>query len=488
MAEYTNKFLSQDGLAKFWGLIKTKFVADIDVNVTDTGAAFTITKGDGISNTLIIPAAGLNADGTTYHAGIMTADQAKTVAEFSDGVTKLVPFTDLKVNGTSTTLTNRAANIDLVYDSTAKQIQLVDLNKMVDSKATVLTSIDATDFIKDGMLESADIIVAEGGDLAGKTVLRLTWNTDSGKDVTDIDVSDMFLPYGAAADGGLSLVDRVFSIELAADVEGDKNYLKVDVNGLATTGIDDAISTAANKALEDAKTYTDTLVGELPDGVTTVVGAIDAAAAAAEKYTNGKIAEVNKIIEENEKVTSEALNDLDTRVKGLEAIDHDKILTDAKAYTDDRLGDIPADTTVKDYVDDEVAKANNVAITAVQDVVAGSTYVSVERPTTGADVNKVTVDLAAETKTKIDGAVQSVTAGTGIAITGDGTDVVVALNADSIASLAAADKAVQTISVDQNQSILKATRAEGSNAVVLTLDLVALTDTEIEAIVNGTNA
>lgn len=484
MAEYTNKFLSQAGLAKFWELIKTKFVGSISLNTTDAGAAFTITKGDGTTNTLTIPAA------TPTSAGIMTAAQAATVDNFSAGVNALIPFTDLKVSGTSTTLTNRAANIDLVYDSTAKQIQLVDLNKMVDSKATVLTSIDATDFIKDGMLESADIIVAEGGDLAGKTVLRLTWNTDSGKDVTDIDVSDMFLPYGAAADGGLSLTDRVFSIKLAADVEGDKNYLKVDANGLATTGIDNAITTAAGKALEDAKAYTDDLVGELPDGVTTVVGAIDAAAVAAEKYTDGKIAEVNKAIEDNEKVTSESLNDFNTRVGVLEAIDHDKILTDANAYTDGRLGAIPADTTVKDYVDDEVAKANGVAITAVQDVVAGSDYVSVTRPATATegDVNEVTVDLAAATKNKIDGAVQSVTNGTGIAITGDGTDVVVALNADSIASLEAANSAVQTISVDQNQSILKATRAEGSNAVVLTLDLVALTDTEIEAIVNGTNA
>lgn len=481
MAEYTNKFLSQDGLAKFWKLIKTKFVADIDVNVTDAGAAFTITKGDGTKDTsVVIPAA------TTTTAGIMTAAQAQVVDNFKAGVDALIPFTALKVSGTSTTLTNRAANIDLVYDSVAKQIQLVDLNKMVDSKATVLTSIDATDFIKDGMLESADIIVKEDG----KTVLRLTWNSD-GNDQTDIDVSDMFLPYGAAADGGLSLVDRVFAIKLAAGAEGDKNYLKVDANGLATTGIDTAIATAADKALTDAKTHTNTLIGGAlgGDGETkTVKGYVDAASAAAQQYTNGKIAEVNKVIEENEKVTSESLNDLNTRVGVLEAIDHDKILTNAKAYTDDRLGAIPDDTTVKGYVDAEVAKANGVAITAVQDVVAGSTYVAVTRPTEGADVNKVTVDLAAGVKTKIDGAVQSVTNGTGIAITGDGTDVVVALDADSIASLKAANSAVQTISVDQNQSILKATRAEGSNAVVLTLDLVALSDKEIEDIVNGTNA
>ena len=476
MAEYTNKFLSQAGLAKFWELIKKKFVADIDVNVTNDVAAFTITMGDGTKDTsVIIPAA------TTTTAGIMTAAQAQVVDNFKAGVDALIPFTDLKVSGNSTTLTNRAANIDLVYDSTAKQIQLVDLNKIVGegetAKATVLTSIDATAFIKDGMLASADIIVKEDG----KTYLQLIFNIDAGNEEVFVDVSDMFLPYGAAADGGLKLTDRVFSIKLAADAEGDKNYLKVDANGLATTGIDAAITAAAGEALENANDYTDTEIAKLTNADTGIL-------AQAKTYTNGKIAEVNKVIEENEKVTSESLSDLNTRVDVLEAIDHDKILTDAKAYTDVRLGAIPTGKTVKDYVDGEVAKANDVAITAVQDVVAGdeSKYVTVFRPTEGADVNKVTVDLAAATKTKIDGAVQSVTNGTGIAITGDGTDVVVVgLNDATKASLELADSAVQTISVDQNQSILKATRAEGSNAVVLTLDLVALTDAEIEAIVNA---
>lgn len=68
-------------------------------------------------------------------------------------------------------------------------------NKHIEFKANesgaVLAYVDATDFIKDGMLESAEI--ADGtGDNVGKKVLKLTFNTDAGKDAIEVPIGDLF--------------------------------------------------------------------------------------------------------------------------------------------------------------------------------------------------------------------------------------------------------------------------------------------------------
>lgn len=52
----------------------------------------------------------------------------------------------------------------------------------------VLAELDATSFIKDGMLESVTLV----NDTTKGNVLRFTWNTDSKKTVTDIEVSEFF--------------------------------------------------------------------------------------------------------------------------------------------------------------------------------------------------------------------------------------------------------------------------------------------------------
>ena len=71
------------------------------------------------------------------------------------------------------------ANVE--YDSSAKTINFFNAND------EVIDSIDATDFIKDGMIDS---VVLETID--DTTYLVITWNTDAGKEVTRIDIGDLF--------------------------------------------------------------------------------------------------------------------------------------------------------------------------------------------------------------------------------------------------------------------------------------------------------
>lgn len=423
MAELTKKqYLDLDGLKAFWGIIKDKFVSEVAMSdITADGVTFISKNGLGNETTIgTIPMA------TSTQAGLMSAEQAKTVDEFSDGVAALVPFTDLKVKGTSTTLTNRAANIDFVYNSTAKEIQVVDLN----DNSAVLTKIDATAFIKDGMVSDVRI---DGNNLV------IEFNTDHGKEDIVLPL-DKFIDVYTAGNGIDVNTDNVISVKLAdtyltADTTGlkvaDALWTKVGEldTAVAEAAAEDATTkanaaqaaaekkaaelanaaqaageAAAAQALADAKSYVDPKFEEItteigvkegenaPTGLYKEIADAEAAAKGytdneinkltaegtgildqAKSYTDDEIAKVNKAIEENEKVTAESLTDLDNRVKVLEAVDHDKILQDAKDYTDGKIGTLPAgSTTVADAIAaavvDTKAYADNAA-TAVYNAI-----------------------------------------------------------------------------------------------------------------------
>lgn len=84
---------------------------------------------------------------------------------------------------------------------------------------------------------------------------------------------------------------------------------------------------SAAQALTDAKAYVDNKV----DGKFDTVGSAAQALVDANAYADGLAADINTTIQDNEKVTAEALIDLNTRVVDLEAIDHTKLAEDASA-------------------------------------------------------------------------------------------------------------------------------------------------------------
>lgn len=71
-----------------------------------------------------------------------------------------------------------------------KSMFLTDDHKiqLKNKDGVVLADLDATSFIKDGMLQSVTLV----NDATKGNVLRFTWNTDSKKTVTDIEVSEFF--------------------------------------------------------------------------------------------------------------------------------------------------------------------------------------------------------------------------------------------------------------------------------------------------------
>lgn len=191
----------------------------------------------------------------------------------------------------------------LEYDSTAKEIKLVsgaDSTKM---------AIDATPFIKDGMLNDVEYD-------ADSNTLTFTWNTDSGEKTDTVVLSDIIEPYTAG--NGIQLSGNEFSVKVA---DGNESFLTVDANGVKLSGVQSAINAAqnaaetaaatdatakANQALTDAKAHvaenyaTKEFVGEIPTGYTetNVVAYIDKKAQEVLDSANGSSSEAAASVEQ----------------------------------------------------------------------------------------------------------------------------------------------------------------------------------------------
>lgn len=105
------------------------------------------------------------------------------------------------------------STLSLVYNSTNKKIYLYGKDSSSTDKA--ISSIDATDFIKDGMLKSAEYS-------SDTHILTLTFNTDAGEDPIKVDLSDLVDTYKAGdglalADDGTFSVDDTIARQTAVD-------------------------------------------------------------------------------------------------------------------------------------------------------------------------------------------------------------------------------------------------------------------------------
>lgn len=130
-----------------------------------------------------------------------------------------------------------SATVAMSYDETAKAI------KLTGKDGVELGSVDATPFIKDGMLHDVEYD-------ADSNTLTFTWNTDAGESKTDtVVLSDIIDPYTAG--NGLELSSNEFAIKLA---DGSESFLTVSVDGLKLAGVQTAINTAKDEAVAAAAT------------------------------------------------------------------------------------------------------------------------------------------------------------------------------------------------------------------------------------------
>lgn len=125
-----------------------------------------------------------------------------------------------------------SSTLNLKYDSTAKKIQLLGIG---DAK---IAEIDATDFIKDGMVDNVRF------DPASK-VLTITFNTVSGKEAITVNLTSLVDTYTAG--NGITIAGNVVSVKVDPSSEGD--FLSVGTAGVKISGVQSAINTAKDEVV-----------------------------------------------------------------------------------------------------------------------------------------------------------------------------------------------------------------------------------------------
>lgn len=152
-----------------------------------------------------------------------------------------IEFTGVAANDKVLSITDKliSSTISLGYDKNSKAIKLYGKADTEGNKAE-LGSVDATPFIKDGMLEDVSYN-------ADNNTLTFRWNTDSGITEDTVILSDIIEPYTKG--NGIEIDGNSIKIKLAEDSE---SFLTVSEAGLKLSGIQNAIDTAKQAAIDDA--------------------------------------------------------------------------------------------------------------------------------------------------------------------------------------------------------------------------------------------
>lgn len=199
---------------------------DLKVNIDNE----TLTQNDGVIS-------------VASKALTMTGKDAIAVADGTSG-----KEVSLKIN-TSDKILSQDSN-GLLTNLTLKYVAKTDsataLLQLIGKEDAVVSSIDATAFVKDGMLSNAEL--KKGSDLDGEytadnTYLVLSFNTDGGTTPIVLDVTELIDVYTAG--NGLELTGKAFSVK----VKDNDKYLEVTSAGLASKGIDTAIAEAIKDAV-----------------------------------------------------------------------------------------------------------------------------------------------------------------------------------------------------------------------------------------------
>ena len=138
----------------------------------------------------------------------------------------------LKLEGTEFSTVASLKYVEAADEEPAK-IQLLGIDN------AVVSEIDATPFIRDGMLSDVEYD-------AETNTLTFTWNTEAGEKSDTVVLSDIIEPYTAG--NGLELSGNEFAVKVDAASE---SFLTAGADGVKLAGVQDAIDATKGAALTE---------------------------------------------------------------------------------------------------------------------------------------------------------------------------------------------------------------------------------------------
>lgn len=215
-------------------LTKYSLATSDDLKRYVTRVAATRNKGIEIGGTAQTPTVGIKLDPTQGNVTLsLGANGLK--AEDTTALRDVTGQNFIKKNGT-----NVEGHLNLTYNTETKKINLEGFD------SSVIASIDATAFIKDGMINTVELVTDPESHSPG-TYLVITFNTDAGKDAIYLDVSSLIDVY--EGHNGIKVTGK--HIHLIIDPTSEA-YLSLSDNGIQLKGINSKITEVVEQAIIEA--------------------------------------------------------------------------------------------------------------------------------------------------------------------------------------------------------------------------------------------
>lgn len=194
----------------------------------------TANKGIEIEGSATTPTVGIKLDPTQGNVTLsLGANGLK--AEDTTALRDVTGQNFIKKNGT-----NVEGHLNLTYNTETKKINLEGFD------SSIIASIDATAFIKDGMINTVELVTDPESHDPG-TYLVITFNTDAGKDAIYLDVSSLIDVY--EGHNGIKVTGK--HIHLIIDPTSEP-YLSLSDNGIKLKGINSKITEVVEQAIIEA--------------------------------------------------------------------------------------------------------------------------------------------------------------------------------------------------------------------------------------------
>lgn len=194
----------------------------------------TANKGIEIEGSATTPTIGIKLDPTQGNVTLsLGANGLK--AEDTTALRDVTGQNFIKKSGT-----NVEGHLNLTYNTKTKKINLEGFD------SSIIASIDATAFIKDGMINTVELVTDPESHDPG-TYLVITFNTDAGKDAIYLDVTGLIDVYQGT--NGVKVTGK--DIHLIIDPTSEP-YLSLSDSGIKIEGINAKISKVVEQAIIEA--------------------------------------------------------------------------------------------------------------------------------------------------------------------------------------------------------------------------------------------